>query len=147
MLIADAVTAVQDWAVEQIPALAGYDYPASVKTQPLPDIGVEPTEIADSIVDEEFPELANLQQRDFRVLTMRLLLIADPTDERAASQSLWGYIDTLTTAVRDDTRVGVESGLMVSRRMRASFDPPFVKYDDNTVGRAAWLYLKVATEV
>lgn len=142
--IADGLVA---WALAVLPELEGsYDYPAGERDQALPDIAAEVHEeenvAANPGLDDEIT--SGFEQADVRGYTCAVLLVVDPTDPQAASHQLYDFIDRLAYAIRADQTLGGRV-LRCSRNWKASYEPPFVEFEDGSKGRLATLTLSVAT--
>jgi hypothetical protein len=131
-----------EWATETCPGLKGsYDHDTAAKTQPLPDVAAFAT--AERWTDRDPETGVQIDQADFHVLDMSVLLMVEP-DEKA-DELLKGFVHDLVTSLRADQTLG-DRGVAVSPHPTASYDPPFIKFDDGTEGRAASLALLV-TEI
>jgi hypothetical protein len=137
--IAELSDLLVEWAVATVPDLLGaYDHAPERKTQPLPDIGVEvATTAIVTDADPRFPHL-NIQQFILKVYTFNLHLMVNPDPPETAAEQLSGFADALMDAVINDLTLGMRLAPFygtASPAVSASFDPPFIRFDDGTEGR------------
>jgi hypothetical protein len=129
-----------DWAQKTCPGLVGaYDRDPAAKTQPLPDVAAYCT--AERWTDRDPDTGEHIEQADFHVLDMRLLLMVVPDDE--ADDLLKGFVADLVASLRADQTLASRVGA-VGAHPEATYDPPFIKFDDGTEGRAVEVSLTVA---
>lgn len=143
---------IEAWAVATCPELSGssYEFHPSQKSKPLPDIAVEVNDVSTgytpSDVGLEGPVGgAGWQQAMFRAWIIELMLMVDPTDPGAAETQLKGFSDALQNSVLSDNTLG-NTVPWVNRRMKSTFTPPFVQFEDGTRGRLMTMTI-VAGEV
>ena len=144
--VADALV---EWAIEILPDLKGtYDHDPDSKTQPLPDLAAsvasEETRANDPTLGLPFADLG-IEQATLHSLRASLLLMVDPEDAGAATEQLQGFVAALAASVGADPTLGGRVPA-VSPFWQASYEPPFVEFDDGTKGRAATFSL-VITEL
>lgn len=143
----DAADALVEWALATCPDLKGsYDHDPSSKTQPLPDIAASVTAEEDTSSEPTLGlETADvgIQQADIHVMRATLLMMVDPEPAQDATEQLQGFVRDLAASLRTDQTLGGRVSA-VSPRWQASYDPPFVQFDDGTEGRAAYFSLAIA---
>jgi hypothetical protein len=142
--VADALVA---WAIDTLPDLQGtYDHDPDSKTQPLPDLAAsvasEETRASDPTLGLPIADLG-IEQATLHSLRASLLLMVDPGDAGAATEQLQSFVRDLRKAVEADRTLGGRVPA-VSPYIQASYEPPFVEFDDGTKGRAATFLLVIA---
>lgn len=139
---ADALVA---WVLDTCPDLRGsYDHDPDSKTQPLPDVVACVTDESDGASDPllglDFATFG-IEQANVHVIQARLVLMVEP--EERATEELQGFVAALAASLRADRTLGGRVPA-VSPAWQASYDPPFVKFDDGTEGRFATFTLAIA---
>lgn len=142
-----ASAALEAWAKATCPDLVGsYHHNPSRKTAPLPDVAAS---CGSEQVRRNAPELGiavvdqGLEQADVHVLNMEMLLMAPPEPAAAATAQLQTFVAQLSAALlADDTLGGRVVG--ASRYFQASYDPPYIEFDDGTKGRCCFFNFAVA---
>jgi hypothetical protein len=135
--VADALV---EWAIDTLPDLKGtYDHDPDSKTQPLPDLAVsvasEETRASDPTLGLPLADLG-IEQATLHSLRASLLLMVDPEDAGVATEQLQDFVRDLREAVKADQTLGGRV-FLASPYIQASYEPPFVEFDDGTSGRAA----------
>jgi hypothetical protein len=142
--VADALV---EWATETCPTFKGsYDHDPDAKTQPLPDVAAfvanESEGASDPTLGLEIADFG-IQQANLHTLRATLLLMVEPDDAGAATEQLQGFVRDLAASVRADRTLGGRVPA-TSPFWQASYEPPFVEFDDGTKGRAATFSLVIA---
>jgi hypothetical protein len=142
--IADALV---EWALETCPDLNGsYDHDPDSKTQPLPDVaavvGGEGDSQSDPTLGLEIADFG-LQETTLHTTRASLVLMVDPGDGAEATEQLQGFVSALAATLRADRTLGGRVRA-ASPFWQASYEPPFVEFDDGTKGRVATFSLAVA---
>lgn len=142
--LADALI---DWALKTCPTLEGsYDHDPDSKTQPLPDVaafvGTEGDAESDATLGLDIA-LQGLEQATVHWMRATLMLMVDPEDAGGATEQLQGFVRDLATSLRADRTLGGRVPA-ASPIWQASYEPPFVEFDDGTKGRAATFSLAIA---
>lgn len=139
--------ALVEWALATCPNLEGsYDHDPESKTQPLPDvaavIGGEGDGPSDPSLGLEISDFG-LQQATLHTARASLILMVDPGDGDEATEQLQGFVGALAASLRADRTLGgrVPAAAPV---WTASYEPPFVEFDDSTKGRVATFSLVIA---
>lgn len=143
----EAANALVEWVEATCPALEGtYDHDPSRKSQPLPDVAAyvatEDVRPADPTLGIEFATFG-IEQADLHAMRATLLLMVDPEPAADAAAALQGFVRDLRLSLRDDQTLGGRVPA-ASRYLQASYEPPFVEFDDGTTGRAAYVSLVIA---
>lgn len=141
----DLSAALEAWAVATCPDLTGsYDFSPAEQSEPLPAVVAEPVAIRDAHDDPDF-RVVDLQQVDIRVWDYRLLVIAalgdTPDEVEASAHQLEDFADALMDAAQQDPSLG--GRVHAVARVSASFDPPVVQFDDDSLGRQVTVQLSV----
>ena len=104
----------------------------------------EPISIHDAHDDPDF-RVIDLQQVDIRVWDYRLLVITalgdTPDEVEASAHALEDFADALMDAAQQDPSLG--DRVHAVARVSASFDPPVVQFDDDSLGRQVTVQLSV----
>lgn len=143
----EAADALVEWATDTCSNLRGsYDHDPDSKTQPLPDVAAYVTTESDSASDPllglDFATFG-IEQANVHVLRATLLLMVDPSDAGAATAQLQGFVADLAASLRADGTLGGRVPA-ASPFWQASYEPPFVKFEDGTEGRVASFSLAIA---
>lgn len=143
----ETAEALVEWALETCPALKGsYDFDPSHKDQPLPDIAAyvssEEVTATDPSTGIEVADLG-IQQAELHVMRATLLMMVDPEPADTASQALQGFVRDLAASLKADQTLGGRVPA-ASPRWQASYEPPFVQFEDGSEGRAAYFSLAIA---
>lgn len=141
--VADALV---DWVKATCPDIAGtYAHDPSGKDQPLPDVACFAQSEEVTNIDPSTGEAlaTGIEQADLHVVRATVLLMVEPLPADEAANALQGFVAALGASLKADQTLG---GRVPSAapRWRASYEPPFLKFDDGSEGRAAWLELTVA---
>lgn len=143
----EAAEALVEWALETCPDLKGsYDHDPSQKTQPLPDIAayVSDEEVTGTDPSTGLPIAdVGIQQAELHVMRATLLMMVNPEPAADADAALKGFVRDLAASLKADQTLGGRVSA-VSPRWRASYEPPFVQFEDGSEGRAAYLSLDIA---
>jgi hypothetical protein len=142
-----AAEAIAAWAADTCDALNNvYEYDTARIAAALPvaiaAVGSEHTTSSDPTLGIPVATLG-LDQATLHVLRIDLALLVTPTDDDTAAKQLEGFVRDL----RDDLLVDPTLGGRVSAASpywQASYEPPFLKFDDSTEARAATFSLAVA---
>jgi hypothetical protein len=136
-----------DWVKETCPDLLGaYAHDPATKTQPLPDVAVFVDNERDAPGDPTLGlPLADfgIEQATAHISSVTVMLMVAPTDDDSADQELRTFIDQLANSVRAQNGLGGRIA-GAAPYWSASYEPPFVEFDDSTKGRAATFSLTVA---
>lgn len=126
--------AIVEWVVATIPEIeSSYDHAAERKTQPLPDVGIEITDVEIRLDDERFP-LYQIENTAVLSRQFDILLMVDPEPAQTASDLLASFADQLIVSLASDFTLGGRVPA-AALGLRFRFNPPFVRFDDGTKGR------------
>lgn len=139
--------ALVEWAMDTCPDLAGsYTHDPDSKTQPLPDVaavvGAESESASDPALGLDIADFG-IQQATLHSTRVSLFLMVDPGDGDEATQQLQGFVAALFASLRADRTLGARVPA-AAPNAEASYEPPFVEFDDSTKGRIATFSLTVA---
>lgn len=135
------------WAVETCPDLDGsYAFNPETKDQPLPDVAAivenegelpsDPTQGLDLA-------LQAIEQANVHRFSASLMLMVPPDDADAATKQLQGFVADLKDALKADRTLG-QRVTAASPVWFASYEPPFVEFDDTTKARVATFSLVIS---
>jgi hypothetical protein len=135
-----------EWAGTQTGITSEYAYAAGQKTMALPDVAAEIQREAIARADTSLLPTSSIEQVVVRsyVINLMFLVAPDPPDE--ATNTLTGYVDTLTTAILTDPTCGGALGenIIITPEHQATFTPPFLQFEDGTRGRTCTMELTLA---
>lgn len=142
--LADALVA---WAKEACPDIASaYNHSPSRKKDPLPDVAAS---IASESIRRNAPELGiaivdlGLEQADVHVLSAELLLMVKHEPAQTATEQLQTFVAQLRASLEADDTLGGRVPA-ASRYFAATYDPPYIEWDDGTKARCAFVSITVA---
>lgn len=147
MTATEAAEALVAWASATCEDLnSAYDYDPQRISAALP---VATAAVESEAVVRSDPtlgiEVADLGIEQAGVHTMRstLALLVDPSDDEAAARQLEGFVADLAAALKADTTLG-ERVTACAPYWSASYEPPFLEFDDGTKARVAYLTVTLA---
>lgn len=94
-----------------------------------------------AVINSELRPRPGYEESHQRVTEARLMILADPSDPQASARSLERMAATLQERALDDETLGRRVAHCTPGR--ASFDPPYVRFDDDTEARLATVVLTV----
>lgn len=137
-----AADALVEWVKATIPAIKGtYDHDPSEKTQPLPDVAASIS--AEEVTDRDPDTELQIEQADLHIMRATLLLMVPPEPAGEATETLQDFVAALGASIAEDQTLGGRLPA-VSRRWSASYEPPYVQFEDGTEGRAVYFSLVIA---
>lgn len=143
----EAAKALTEWAVETCPELTNaYSHNADSISAALPvavaSVGTESGTDNDPRLGIEIADFG-IEQADLHVMTVDILLMVQPKPTDIADEELRGFVRELRAALKADETL---SGRVpaASRFWDASYEPPYMEFDDGTVGRVATFSLAIA---
>jgi hypothetical protein len=142
----EAASAVAGWAKATCPDLAAYDHSPPRKTSPLPDVAVS---VARESVRRNAAELGiavvefGLEQADVHVLEVELLLMVSPEPADEATRQLQSFVGQLRESLESDDTLGGRVAA-ASRYFSATYEPPYIEWDDGTKARCAFVTVTLA---
>lgn len=143
----EASVTLVEWAVETCADLNNvYECDPARIQHALPiavaDIGEEAVVRSDPTLGIEIADLG-LEQGNLHVLRSSIALMVDDTADDSAAKELEALVAKLGAAIATDETLGGRVHA-VSPFWRASYEPPFVEFDDGTKGRMATFSLAIA---
>jgi hypothetical protein len=139
--------AVEAWAKAIVPELNTYDFAPRSLLQALPLALAEVQRKTHQELSTTEPNFQKykFQQTSVDVWSVDLLILIDPSDAWAASQTLYTMTDTLGAAMDKDVTLGNRVGF-ASKDYDVSFDPPEFEYSDGTIARVATMSITVGQQ-
>lgn len=145
----EAIEALLEWVEATVTDVAGKTYkhePAS-KTADLPDCVAVLEREGITLDDPEFP-IFQMQQVVFRRFDLALSFMVeagvDPDAAEAAQVTLRSYAEALTLGVLADETLGARVPA-ASPAVEFDYTPPFLRYDDGTIGRNMTMSIAIGT--
>jgi hypothetical protein len=143
----EVAAALSEWASETCADLNNaYNHDPKTISHALP---IATAGVTNEAVVQSDPTLGiaiadlGIQQASLHVLRSTILLIVDETPGEEAAQQLEGFVAEMAAALKvDETLGGRVPG--ASPFWSATYEPPFIEFDDTIKGRAAYFSLVVA---
>lgn len=133
MTTEDMIGAVEAWAVEVIPALSSFDHVPEELFASLPIVLAEVQIDSQQDAESQLPGRAQYQQTFIRSWALDLVLLVAPDPPMEATHTLYGYVDALGQALREE--VVLAPNVVASQFYAANYDPPEVQLNDGTTAR------------
>ncbi len=143
----EAAAALSEWASDTCDGLNNaYNHdPATIShALPIATAGVTTEAVvrSDPTLGIAITDLG-IEQANVHVLRSTILLIVDETPGEEAAQELEGFVAELAAALKSDETLGGRV-TAASPFWSASYEPPFIEFDDATKGRVAYFSLAIA---
>jgi hypothetical protein len=143
----EVAKAVAAWASDTCEDLNNaYEYdPAKIShALPVAIAGVTAENVTSSDPTLGIPFAAlGIDQATLHILRVDMMLMVEQTPTDAAAEQLEGFVRDLAASLAADPTLG-DRVSAASPYWGASYEPPFLKFDDGTEGRAATFSLAVA---
>lgn len=141
MTTEDMIAAVEAWAVGVIPDLSSFDYVPEELFTALPIVLAEVQIDAVQDAEAQLPGRAQYQQTFIRSWAVDVVLLHNPDPPRDATLALYGYVDALGGALREE--VVLAPNVVMSQFYAANYDPPEVQLNDGTTARQVTMRVTV----